>query len=358
MNPDELKTLLRKYEKGRCTADEHDIVDGLLDNMSDKAGQEIIDWRLWKRVNPGRKERIYLVIVTTIIGLIGIAVAISYFRYRPMINRKIAAYSTVPGRKAVLLKLPGGRTVNLSAINMGDYIEDEGVMVCKNGNGQIAYAYKGNTTDRVRMHRIVIPNGGRFNVLLPDGTSVMINSGSTITYPTHFTGPERRVDLVGEAYFEVAKDALHPFVITSNGQQVKVLGTEFNIHAYPEAAMVTTLVKGSIELYTKGDKPKRLKPGEESVLYGALFAVRKANVRSAIAWKEGEFLFQSARLSDILPQLEHWYDVEFVYDDLPDDNFTLATERSAPLSKILSLLEYSSEKQLKFTMEGRKIIIK
>lgn len=366
MNPDELKTLFKKYEKGRCTEEEHAIVDGFLDHictkesdsLSNNTEQGIIDWNLWKRVDPRRKEKPYWIALATIIGILGVAVVTRYYQLHPKVNHPVAAYNTVPGRNSVVLKLSSGRTVNLSAINMGDYIEDDGVMVCKNANGQIAYAYKTAVTDRVRMHQITIPNGSKFNVLLPDGTSVMINSGSTITYPTHFTGAERRVELVGEAYFEVAKDAMHPFIVTSNGQQVKVLGTEFNIHAYRENPMVTTLVKGSIELYTKGDKPKRLKPGEESVLYGALFAVRKANIQSAIAWKEGEFLFQNVRLSDIIPQLEYWYDVDFVYGNLPEDGFTLATERSVPLEKILNLLELSSGKQLTFVIEGRKVIIK
>lgn len=224
-------------------------------------------------------------------------------------------------------------------------------------------------------HELVVaaistPRGGTYQILLPDGTRVWLNAETSLKFPTSFQGTaDRRVELSsGEAYFEVSKDKQHPFVVVSNGQEVKVLGTHFNINSY-DAEVKTTLFEGSVnvrQLLPKGgrgagngnlkEKGIVLKPGEQSLVYQNTLKVYAADVEAAQAWKNGNFLFRAESIESIMRKISYWYDMEVVYvEPKSREKFTGLVARNRKLSEILKLLELSG--QVKFRIEGRRVYV-
>ena len=178
------------------------------------------------------------------------------------------------------------------------------------------------------------PKAGQFAILLPDGTHVWLNNASTLRYPVAFTGPDRTVELAGEAYFEVAKDAAHPFrVKVQNGATVEVLGTSFNIMAYSdEPTEHTTLIDGSVRV-TEKNQSAILKPAEQTALdaHGILHVTPDVNVQEVIAWKNGFFHFDHASLETTMRQLARWYDIDVdIQGQFPDQAFNGRIQRTCP----------------------------
>jgi len=200
------------------------------------------------------------------------------------------------------------------------------------------------------------PRGGQYRVTLVDGTKVWLNAASSLSYPTNFTGKERRVRLVGEAYFEVAHNAKQPFIVTTDGQQVKVLGTSFNLNAYREEhKTVTTLVNGHVQLSTEGiGTPQQLFPGEQAVLQNAGFEVAKVDAALFGSWKDGQFRFKATPLVEALRQIERWYDLDVDYTGIPTDiQIHASISRDKKLSTVIHALEKISD--LKFDVKGRSV---
>lgn len=208
-------------------------------------------------------------------------------------------------------------------------------------------------------NRLKVPVGGEYSIELPDGTKVWLNAASAFRYPAAFGGSARRVELEeGEAFFEVAKKSpAQPFIVTVKGQKIEVVGTQFNVSAYKEEPVTTTLVEGSVRL-TGGQQQKWLKPGQQAVTSATGITIqRAASLEDATAWKNKYFSFHNARLSVIMAQVKRWYDVEVIYNDpLSDEQFVIDDfPRSYPLQDLLKSLEASD--RVHFTLEGRKVIV-
>lgn len=200
------------------------------------------------------------------------------------------------------------------------------------------------------------PKGGHYCVTLSDGTKVWLNAASSLSYPTSFAGKERSVELIGEAYFEVHHDAKQPFIVRTNGQQVKVLGTSFNINAYQdEYKTVTTLVNGRVQLSREGSiETPELHPGEQSVLAKAGFEVAKVEVSQFVAWKDGQFRFAATPLIEAMRQIERWYDLDIDYTGIPADvKIHASISRNKKLSTVIVALEKITD--LKFDVKGRSV---
>jgi ferric-dicitrate binding protein FerR (iron transport regulator) len=191
---------------------------------------------------------------------------------------------------------------------------------------------------------------------LSDGTRVWLNAASSIRFPVVFTGNNRSVTLNGEAYFEVAKNAQKPFVVTVGNTTVTVLGTHFNINAYPdEGSMKTTLLEGSVQV-TEGTHSVLVQPGEQALEddNGRLTAV-PANTALAVAWRNGYFQFEEADLKAVLRQIGRWYDLDIVYEGpVTDHLYAGKLERSVPLSAILLFL---SSGNIHYRLEGKRLVI-
>ncbi|MGQ7854128.1 FecR family protein [Pedobacter sp. WC2501] len=203
---------------------------------------------------------------------------------------------------------------------------------------------------------LTTPKGGQYCVTLSDGTKVWLNAASSLSYPATFSGKERRVELVGEAYFEVHHDASQPFIVSTRGQQIRVLGTSFNVNAYQDDnKTVTTLVNGRVQLSRDGnDEAPQLHPGEQSVLAGAGFEIAKVDASLFVAWKDGQFRFKATPLIEVMRQVERWYNLDIDYTGIPTDiQIHASISKDKKLSTVLHALEKITD--LKFDIKGRSV---
>jgi hypothetical protein len=250
-----------------------------------------------------------------------------------------------PGGNSATLRLANGTLLELdkqaSGIVMGESITYE------NGKSIAAAALdkQGMAADPSKVIlELATPLGGIYQITLPDGTKVWLNAGSSLKYPMSFAKNERRVSLEGEAFFEVTKDSARPFKVLSKGQEIEVLGTAFNVNAYPgNTAIKTTLVKGKVKLSNdkRYSEAIYLLPGQQSTNTNN-GKIQLANVDTApfTAWKEGLFYFDETPLSDALQQIGRWYNVEVKYKgEVPQTHFYGRIKRSKPLRDVLDVLE-------------------
>lgn len=274
-----------------------------------------------------------------------------------------------PGSEKAILTLADGTTIELDKANTGAIAKQGSSSIIKLEDGQVAYNTNELPQHQVMMNNISTPRGGQFRLTLPDGTGVWLNAASSITYPVAFTEQERRVQVSGEVYFEVAKNKHKPFIVDINDKAtVQVIGTHFNIHSYPdENDIQTTLIEGSISLMagqsTVARSPVILKPGQQAVmnvkrqtLSRHLFQVRTVDTSQAIAWKHGIFNFNGADLQSVMKQLERWYDIEVQYEHaVPSIIFKGKMYRNVKLADVLDMLTAMG---VRYKMEGKTIIIK
>ncbi|MDB5087420.1 MAG: FecR family protein, partial [Mucilaginibacter sp.] len=220
-------------------------------------------------------------------------------------------------------------------------------------------AYNADKNDLIGnlYNTVSTPRGGHYQVILPDGSQVWLNAASSIRFPTAFTDKERKVEISGEAYFEVAKNKALPFVVKVNSSEVRVFGTHFNVMAYTdEAAIKTTLLEGSVQ-FSNGSASCMLKPGEQSELTksGQVKVISGVDVDNAIAWKNNMFDFENTDIESVMRQLSRWYDVDVVYNKKVNDRFFAEIPSSSKLSEVLKALELTGK--VNFDIQGRKIII-
>ncbi len=234
-----------------------------------------------------------------------------------------------------------------------------GIKISKAADGQLLYSFADDEKVSPGMNLVSTPNGGQYQISLPDGSKVWLNAASSLRFPVSFASlANRRVELKGEAYFEVAKDKNHPFIVSSAGQTIEVLGTHFDVNSYGDGEKLrTTLLEGSIKL-TAGANAKILMPGQQSVVSnGKGIVVSTVNTNQSVAWKEGYFSFKNENLENIMWSVSRWYDVEIEFEDndLKDDIFWGTVSRFAKVGDVLKVLERTGE--VHFNIQGRKIVV-
>jgi len=305
---------------------------------------------------PVRRLKLYLVAASLIVAAAGF-----YLFTRPTqqpIEKPIAqAPADVPaGSDKAVLTLSDGRTLILDSTGTGE-LASEGAVQIKQQAGRLVYD---GAAGHTRYNVVSTPRGGRYGVVLSDGTRVWLNAESSLRYPAAFTGTSRPVVLRGEGYFEVAKNASSPFIVTLPGadgdtSRVKVLGTHFNINSYGDEGSVTaTLLEGSVAVQ-KGNSTRLLKPGEQARIATGI-NVAAVNAAEAIAWKEGTFLFRDAGIRAVGEQIKRWYDVDVVYEGTITQHFNTVVPRAVPLARLLEGLEGTG--QVHFVLTGKKLVIK
>ena len=195
---------------------------------------------------------------------------------------------------------------------------------------------------KVQIHRLSIPRGETFKVVLSEGTEVFLNSDSRLVYPTVFKGKERIVSLEGEAYFKVSKDVEHPFIVKTGNVQVRVLGTEFNVRGYSPADVRITLITGKVAVSdTCGTHNVEMEPGQSAQLStDGTFAVSEVNIESFLYWKEGFFYFDDIPLADMMKEIGRWYniDIEFSNSKIMDLRMHFFANRHQDIFNLIELL--------------------
>jgi transmembrane sensor len=271
------------------------------------------------------------------------------------------ATHVAPGGNRATLTLANGSRIDLSSASIGTIAHQASTNISKTAEGQIVYRGAGTKDNdaQQQLNAITTPKGGQFMLMLPDGTKVWLNAASSLKYPTQFTGKLRTVELMGEAYFQVAHNKVMPFVVKTALQTVRVLGTHFNINSYAdEGRTVTTLEEGSV-MVEAGLKSKQLSPGNQAVLQANdQLRVQPANMETAMAWKNNKMIFEDAGIEEIMRQVARWYDIDIRYEGkVPDDTFSGALNRQSTLATVLKMFELTA---IKFKVEqigSRKTLI-
>ncbi|WP_168208792.1 FecR family protein [Chitinophaga sp. XS-30] len=282
---------------------------------------------------------------------------------RPDVATVLPDTGIPPGRDKAMLTLGDGAVVSLDS-GAARVIQQGATMVTQQG-GQLRYNVTGGNGP-VSLNTLTTPRGGQFRVVLPDGTAVWLNAASSLRYPTAFEGKYRRVSVTGEAYFEVAANADMPFLVTvADRMEVSVLGTHFNINAYPdESGIHTTLLEGSVRVSERSAKSAvLLKPGQQAQLRlpatgepAGIMITDDVNTAQIVAWKNGAFDFDGKKLEEVMRQLSRWYDVDVIYEGtVPDKQFWGRMGRDLTLSQCLAILE---KMEVRFRLEnGRRLVV-
>lgn len=300
----------------------------------------------------GKTRKLYGLVAFAASLLLICSVFLFYNKYQQDKIQNVTAIDVKPGGNKATLILSGGRRILLDSTKTGIALSTENFTYA---DGSSIGNETGISTETATL---TTPAGGQYNITLPDGTLVTLNASSSLKFPSTFLGlVNRSVELEGEGYFTVFKDKKHPFLVKSKGQQVEVLGTEFNISAYPnEPNIKTTLVGGSVKLSTH-DTYKILKPGQQAqVETSGNVQLADVDIDDAIAWKNGYFIFNED-LQSIMNKIARWYDVEIIYRNQPNPNLAFQGKitRSRNLSEVLKMMEYNGK--VHFKTEGRKIIV-
>lgn len=260
-----------------------------------------------------------------------------------------------PGGNKAVLTLADNRTIVLDNVSNGTIAEQGNTKVLKLKDGQIAYDVSDQKHAEVLYNTITTPRGGQYQLTLSDGSKVWLNAASSIRFPTTFAGNQRKVEITGEAYFEVAKNAAMPFKVEVNGmQEVEVLGTHFNINAYlDESTINTTLLEGSVKVTSLMNHDQQLLlPGEQAQLTpdGQIYINKTVDVSEVIAWKNGQFVFDSADVKSIMRQVSRWYNVDIIYEGkISKETYSGIVSRNNNVSEVLKIMEQGG---LMFRIEG------
>ena len=268
-----------------------------------------------------------------------------------------------PGQYKAKLTLADGTTIILDSAKSGTLVQ-QGEMFVLNKDGKLVYEKHGETK-KVLYNTLSTSKAETYGTVLSDGTKIWLNSQSSIRYPIAFNGDVRKVEITGEAYFEVAPSigstGKRPFVVEVNGIEVEVLGTHFNINSYAdEPTMKTTLLEGKVRVHSEANNSETiLEPGEQAVLrrgQGDNILVNKdVDVDAEVAWRFGYFNFNNTDLKTMMRQLQRWYDVDVVYQgEIPDVQFLGEIPRELSLSQVLNVLQ---KQNIHFKMVGKKIIV-
>jgi len=379
MNEQEATDLLYRYRQGNTTEAENQLLYHWYAHELDLSGQpdfsindEAVRQEIWKRIKPEpviRKVPVYRRYAAAAIVALAIAATatIYYQYYKPQTHQVLSAQNIQPGGNKATLTLANGKEISLttqSGLLAATY--GSGMLVSNNAStGVVTFKSDSKTggekrtgDDTASLNTITTPNGGQYQLVLSDGTSVFLNAGSKITFPSRFAGTNRTVSISGEAYFQVAKDRNHPFIVNTETQRLTVLGTHFNISAYTNEPVKTTLAEGSVQLSSKFSlKTTLLKPQQQAVLMPDGFAVHDVSLSTELAWTKSIFRFSGIPLKDAMKQISRWYDVPVDYDSLPDETIFADIDRRLTLGQALQAVEFSGFK-FEFTPERRLKFIK
>ena len=295
-------------------------------------------------------------------AVIVLAVGLSFYmsNFYSAVEEKRALIQ--PGTQQAQLTLPDGSIIDVDKKEVNVVVD--GVQV-KYKKGVLSYQPTVTTQHEeestkekpVKSNELVIPRGGENTVILADGTTVHLNAGSKLTYPVRFAGKRRVVVLEGEAYFDVVKDETRPFIVQTHLGEVTVLGTAFNINAYTDASVYTTLVHGKVQFSSSSIGTIILSPGEQAVVSANGSEKRMVDLDEYVGWVDGRYVFNNRPLGEIMQTFERWYDIQVYYETphLRDITYSGSLKRYGTINSFLDALELTGD--LTYKISGRNILI-
>jgi transmembrane sensor len=388
-------TLLDRYLKNQSNTKEKEKLDEFFEENSNsiEASKSIenvskLEDKIFNYIQFGIKEQVkkestlnrmpYLQIAASVLVIFLFSTTIYFYRsslasksQMPIAQGVVKMEDKQPAKNIAILTLGNNSQIVLDEASNGEIAQESGVSILKTDKGELVYKIRNSnnlsTNDLNKYNTISTPMGGKFKVILPDGSLVVLNAASTLKYPVHFDEKLRKVSFTGEAYFEIAKledkrKKRVPFYVYSNDQIVEVLGTHFNINSYDnEEYSKTTLLEGSVKIINEKSAAtaKILKPGQQAVIKRGDVQTKIiiADEAQALAWKDGYFLFKNTNIKDVVNELERWYNVDIQYEDeMEFENITGYISRNVKISSVLKMLQLSGI--VNYEISGSKIIIK
>lgn len=379
MTNQEFKILAQKYEDGTATDIEKAIFEEAYRIRSQRYGEwqpdlmgqeeevkdhifQSLDNRI-QQYEKRHKRRTFYIYITTAASII-LLVAGGWLWYNESLSidgTHGPSFTTAEVKLSAdktILTLENGKAIDLAMLAVGKTIDQNGTVITKVAKNQLVYS-ETEDVQPVGNNTITVPRGQHYQITLIDGTSVWLNSASQLKYSINSRSDGyRQVALDGEAYFEVSKDNNHPFIVKTNTQEVKVLGTHFNIKAYLDEPVVkTTLLEGKVQVKGTNAVQKILKPGEQSTLsQNGKLSVQEVDTELAVAWKNNQFIFDSEPIESVMRMVERRYDVVVEYKgDKTNERFGGGFSAFDQVSKVLKSLE--STGKVRFEIHGNKIYV-
>jgi len=343
----ELKLLDEWYDQLKIknqTINNNDAVvftESMLKEFREKVGQGV-------KIIPFYRQPIFRMVAASSVVFV-IIFGMYFYVTKPssktLVNQAIVKKDVMaPSSSKATITLANGKIVELDAINSGTLVASQGaVNVMKTEDGQIVYR---GTSKEIAYNTLYNPRGSKvISLTLNDGSIVWLNSQSSLRYPIAFVGDDRQVEITGEAYFEVAKKLTKKFIVTSNGLNIEVLGTHFNVNSYNDNKNIkVTLLEGSVKII-KGVGTCILKPGQQAQVANEIQVLNGANIESVMAWKNGFFKFSGTSVEELMNILGRWYNVEIVFNkSIPNRQFGGQIAKSANLSQVVKILNESELK--------------
>jgi transmembrane sensor len=377
MTKNEFLSLYEKFLRGQCTAAEKDLLEAYNDEMmlsdeqwSDDLGNSMeISTRIWNNLQSSRVSQTtepkskYVWFKIAAVLVVAVTAGFLFFKINKPANPIISKASIIhPGGNKAYLTMANGARIILNNVQTGQVISQRDVQVSKTKDGLIVYHVNPAHTESKSLvteyNTITTPYGGQYEVVLEDGSKIMLNAASSLRFPVNFVGATRQVDLTGEAYFEIAHNKAKPFTVHANGVDVKVLGTHFNINAYKDnPGVTTTLLQGSVQM-RKGTETVMLVPGQEgSALQGeSKITVKTADIEETMGWKNGMFVFHDENLVNVMAQVSRWYDVEIQYvGEIKEIELGGSVSKYKNITDLLNNMELT--RAIHYKVEGRRVII-
>lgn len=367
------KDLLERFKEGKTTAEENLQIAQAFNEFAKQAEQQFeeqdmakIGNQIWMRLPvqqlPSVTKRLWFRIAATAAVFVLIFSGLYfYIEYKGLDKERnvVLENDVKPGRTGATLTLGNGQKIKLADQQNGKLAQTGGVQISKLANGQLLYEIKDQSNPENQMNTLSTARGEVYQLRLPDGSRVWINSASSITYPTMLNnqqaGGQRIVRLSGEAYFEIAKDKKHPFIVMTSGQQVQVLGTHFNISAYLSDKFTrTTLLEGAVKVSSSSGS-SLLRPNQQAELSGSALKVTDINAAYEVGWKDGVFVFNYEPLEAVMTKISRWYDLNVVYVDpsVKDELFFGTVSKFEQLSKALNML--ARTEVVRFEVDGKTV---
>lgn len=336
--------------------------DVLRERILDKINSQIFN----QRPGQGKKTMLWVASIAASLVMMFIAAAIHFHlkkhrshSFAAGFHKKHKVIDVAPGGDKAMLTLSDGSKVVLNDAKDGVIANQGFTKLNKTNAGQLVYeADLSSKAVAIVYNTITTPKGGQFRIVLSDGTKVWLNAASSITFPTTFSPKERKVTITGEVYFEVAKNKQVPFRVVSGKQEVEDMGTCFDIKAYDdERSISTTLVEGAVKI-SSGQQSALLVPGQQANISNegsGPINVKTVNTETVLAWKNGNFEFESEELHAIMRQVARWYDIKVVYDsNVKPRRFTASVPRNVNLSKLLEMLKFMG---VNFKIDGQTVVV-
>lgn len=363
--------LLKKYAEGNCTEEEKTIIENWYPQMPehdfypDEQRMSMVKEEIWnalpfnQRYVLGRPSFRNFSIAASLLICLGLFV---YYQSSTVLHRTPVSvvHDIAPGSNKATLILANGRKIILDDSTPAALAKASGLSITRTADGKLLYVVRETESAAPDVYNTIItPRGGQYHIQLPDQTRVWLNASSALKFPTAFAAANRKVELVGEAYFEVAKDAARPFSVSTAQQKVEVLGTHFNISSYSDEGLTkTTLLEGSVKVNMNNSQDTRLlKPGQQCLLNGGKLSIAAIDTEEVMAWKNGLFIFNNEELEHIMRKVSRWYNVEIEYenDAVKKEVFGGSVSRFEHVSRVLHMLEITGN--VRFKIADRKITV-